>query len=105
VAGVGYAGFVLSMLRLPVEAAVVLLVAIDLICEGPRNLLSLLSVCTVVAFVSAGLPADRVTLPDLNEPRAALRFAFTRGQLALTACCVLLAASLIVLMGIGVGAK
>jgi Na+/H+-dicarboxylate symporter len=105
VAGVAYAGFVLSMLRLPVEAAGVLLVAIDLICEGPRNLLSLLSVCTVVAFVSAGLPADRVTLPDLNEPRAALRFAFTRGQLALTACCVLLAASLIVLMGIGVGAK
>jgi Na+/H+-dicarboxylate symporter len=108
VAGVGYAGFVLSMLRLPVEAAVVLLVAIDLICEGPRNLLSLLSVCTVVALVSAGLPADRLAQLDLQalqEPRPVLRFSFTRGQLALTAGCVLMAASLIVIMGIGVGAK
>jgi hypothetical protein len=34
-----------------------------------------------------------------------LRFAFTRGQLALATGCVLLAASLIVLMGVGVGAK
>jgi Na+/H+-dicarboxylate symporter len=108
VAGIGYVGMVLSMLQLPVEAAGVLLIAVDLICEGPRNLLSLLSVCTVVALVSAGLPAERAPLVDLGvrpEGAAVLRFAFTRGQLALAMGCVALAASLIVLMGVGVGAK
>jgi Na+/H+-dicarboxylate symporter len=108
VAGIGYVGMVLSMLQLPVEAAGVLLIAVDLICEGPRNLLSLLSVCTVVALVSAGLPAERTPLVEVGARRdgaAVLRFAFTRGQLALATGCVVLAASLIVLMGVGVGAK
>jgi hypothetical protein len=46
----------------------------------------------------------------MNAPGGAelgqvLRFAFTRAQLALAASCVVVAASLIVLMGIGVGAR
>ncbi|QCP52077.1 dicarboxylate/amino acid:cation symporter [Trinickia violacea] len=108
VAGVGYAGIVLSTLQLPVEAAGVLFVAIDLICEGPRNLLSLLSVCTVVALVSAGLPSERVSTPDAHAvpgPDAVFRFAFNRMQLALATGCVVTVGMLIVLMGIGVGAK
>jgi Na+/H+-dicarboxylate symporter len=105
---IGYVGIVLSMLQLPVEAAGVLLIAVDLICEGPRNLLSLLSVCTVVALVSAGLPAERAPVVEFGarpEGGAVLRLAFTRGQLVLATGCVLIAASLIVLMGVGVGAK
>ncbi len=93
---------------MPVEAAGVLFVAIDLICEGPRNVLSLLSVCTVIALVSAGLPSERVHAADPRgaaELRPVLQFAFSRAQLALAAGCVVMAASLIVLMGIGVGAK
>lgn len=108
VASISYVGIVLSMLHLPVEAAGVLLIAIDLICDGPRNLLSLLSVCTVVALVSAGLPAERAAQPEVHarpEAAAVLRFAFTRAQLVLASGCVVLAASLIVLMGVGVGAK
>lgn len=107
-ASIGYVGVVLSMLQLPVEAAGVLLIAVDLICEGPRNLLSLLSVCTVVALVSAGLPAERAPIVEWNarpEAGAVLRFVFTRAQLALASGCLLIAASLIVLMGVGVGAK
>jgi hypothetical protein len=34
-----------------------------------------------------------------------LRFTFTRGQLVLAAGCAVVAASLILLMGIGVGAR
>lgn len=108
VATVGYAGVVLSLLHLPVEAVGVLFVTIDLICEGPRNVLSLLSVCAVIALVSAGLPSERTQVMDAHgdaAPGQVLRFAFTRAQLGLAAGCVVVAASLIVLMGIGVGAR
>ncbi|WP_206956187.1 dicarboxylate/amino acid:cation symporter [Trinickia acidisoli] len=109
VGGIAAAGIALSLLRLPVEAALVLFVAIDLICDGPRNLLSLLSTCTVVALVSAGLPADRTAASPQPKPlygeSAMVRLAFTRAQLALVAGCALVAASLIVIMGIGVGAR
>ncbi|WP_158936199.1 dicarboxylate/amino acid:cation symporter [Burkholderia sp. S171] len=108
VATVGYTGVVLSFLHLPVEAAGVLFVTIDLICEGPRNVLSLLSVCTVIALVSAGLPSERTQLADMHgnaQLGQVLRFEFTRAQLVLAVGCVAVAASLIVLMGIGVGAR
>ncbi|WP_199542179.1 dicarboxylate/amino acid:cation symporter [Paraburkholderia kururiensis] len=109
VAAVGYTGVVLSMLHLPAEAAGVLFVSVDLICEGPRNALSLLAVCTVIALVSAGLPSERKTAAGLQAGAAGLspvlRFTFTRAQLVLAAGCVTMAALLIVLMGIGVGAR
>jgi Na+/H+-dicarboxylate symporter len=109
VATVGYTGLVLSLLNLPVEAAGILLVTVDLICEGPRNVLSLLSVCTVIALVSAGLPSERVAAVDTRgavaELNPVLRFTFTRGQLVLAVGCVVMVASLIVVMGIGVGAR
>ncbi|MGG1947630.1 cation:dicarboxylase symporter family transporter [Trinickia sp. NRRL B-1857] len=107
--GIVAAGIVLSLLRLPAEAALVLFVAIDLICDGPRNLLSLLSTCAVVALVSAGLQPDRAPASaqatTLYGESALVRLAFTRAQLALVALCAVLAASLIVVMGIGVGAR
>ena len=105
---VGYAAVVLSALQLPVEAAGALFIAIDLICDGPRNVLSLVSTCAVVALVSAGLPSERVAPADLMplDPRGAvLTFSFSRAQLALATGCALMVASLIVLMGIGVGAR
>jgi Na+/H+-dicarboxylate symporter len=109
-ATVGYTAVVLSMLNLPVEAAGVLFVTVDLICEGPRNVLSLLAVCTVIALVSAGLPSERMSALDVRGGGAAtlspvLRFTFTRAQLVLATGCVVMAASLIVLLGIGVGAR
>ncbi|MGN6230854.1 MAG: dicarboxylate/amino acid:cation symporter [Trinickia sp.] len=109
VSGIAAAGIALSALRLPAEAALVLFVAVDLICDGPRNLLSLLATCTVVALASAGLQAERAAAP--LQPKhafgeaAMVRLAFTRAQLAAVALCALVAASLIVVMGIGVGAR
>jgi Na+/H+-dicarboxylate symporter len=109
VASVGYMGIVLSMLNLPVEAAGVLFVTLDLICEGPRNALSLLSACMVIALVSAGLPSERHAMVEATGGVArldtTLRFTFTRGQLALATGCLMTVASLIVLLGIGVGAR
>jgi Na+/H+-dicarboxylate symporter len=123
VANIGFAGVVLSMLQLPVEAAGVLFIAIDLLCEGPRNVLSLLSVCTVIAFVSAGLPFEQAAKDDARalqmygqqyghmhghapaQQPPVLQFTFSRAQLALAGGCLLMAASLIVLLGVGVGAR
>jgi Na+/H+-dicarboxylate symporter len=121
VATAGFAGAVLSMLQLPIEAAGVLFIAIDLLCEGPRNVLSLLAVCTVIAFVSAGLPFEQVARngghalqphaqPHLQphmqpDKQPVFQLTFSRAQLALAAGCVLMAASLIVLLGASVGAR
>jgi aerobic C4-dicarboxylate transport protein len=103
---VGYAGIVLSLLQLPIEAALALFLAIDLICEGPRNLLTLLASCALIAIVSAGLPSERVTAPAADTaPVQPLRFVLTRGNVYLLAGCSVLASLLILLMGIAVGAR
>lgn len=124
---VAYAGLALSVLQLPVEAAAVLLLAIDPICDGPRNTLSLVCTCAVIALVSAGLPMER-TAGALAQTNAAggrtgahaaglgglglggaqvavVRLAFTRAQLIVLGTCACMAAALIVLMGVGVGAR
>ncbi|MDK3022018.1 cation:dicarboxylase symporter family transporter [Cupriavidus taiwanensis] len=113
---IAHAGVALSSLQLPAEAAAVLLLAIDPVCDGPRNALSLVCTCAVIALVSVGLPLERAvqarpTVPGavvrggVTGAAAAVRLVLTRTQLALAGACALLAALLIVLMGIGVGAK
>ncbi len=105
---VGYAGIVLSMLQLPIEAALALFVAIDLICEGPRNLLSLLAACALIAIVSAGLPSERMVTQEVSNeaaPDRPLRFVFTRANIALLTSGSIVAALLILLMGISIGIR
>jgi Na+/H+-dicarboxylate symporter len=105
---VAYVGVALSMLQLPAEAAAVLLLAIDPICDGPRNALSLVCTCAVIALVSVGLPRERAAVTEGQRPAArgtVVQLSLTRGRLVLASGCALIAAMLIVLMGIGVGAK
>ena len=105
---VAYAGIVLSMLQLPIEAALALFVAIDLICEGPRNLLTLLAGCALIAIVSAGLPSERITAPEAGNAIAQdrpLQFVFTRAHIVLLTSGSIVAAGLIVLMGISIGIR
>ena len=106
-ANVGFAGVVLSMLQLPAEAALALFLAVDLICEGPRNLLTLLFACLLIAIVSKGLPSERIASGEgpAATGLAPVRFAFTRADLLLGASCCLVVAVLIVVLGIGVGMK
>lgn len=106
-ANVAYASMVLSLLQLPVEAALALFLAIDLICEAPRNWLTLMASCALMALVSRGLPSERQAA---QEPGAAavavpIRFAFTRGDLIIAAACSAAAALLIVMLGVGVGLR
>ena len=105
-ANVGFAGLVLSMLQLPAEAALALFLAIDVICEGPRNLLTLMFACALIALVSRGLPSERQA-SDLASGRALapIRFAFTRADLMVGVAGSVIVAVLLVVLGIGVGMK
>lgn len=105
---VGYAGIVLSMLQLPVEAAMALFLAIDLICEGPRNLLSLLATCVLIAVVSAGLPSERMVVSESADgavQEKPVRLEFTRANIVFLMAISLVASFLIFLMGLSVGAR
>lgn len=105
-ANVGFAGMLLAMLQLPAEAALALFLAIDLICESPRNTLTLLATCMLVSLVSKGLPSERTAaVPAVPVPLQPVRFAFTRADLVIGAGCCLVVAALLVVLGIGVGMK
>lgn len=106
-AAVGFAGIVLTMLKLPIEAALALFLAIDLVCEGPRNLLTLLFACVLIVLVSRGLPSERVETVSSTELGVLqpIRFVFSRASVLLAFACVLLAAILITIAGVGVGMR
>lgn len=106
-ATVGFAGVVLSILNLPIEAALALFLAIDLICEGPRNLLTLLVACVLIALVSKGLPSERKESAAAADsaPIGPIRFAFSRASVAMLLTGALLVAILITIAGVGVGMK
>lgn len=104
---VGSGGVVLSLLNLPVEAALALFLAIDLICEAPRNLLSTLCCCVLIVLVCRGLPSERTDAKHGEDAAAAapVQFSFTRRSASLAVLCCLVLASLIVVVGISVGQK
>lgn len=105
-ANVAYAGMALSMLQLPAEAALALFLAVDLICESPRNLLTLMFTCALIALVARGLPSERVTThPVAAVSLRPVRFAFTRADLLVGVGCCVLVAVLLVVLGMGVGMK
>jgi aerobic C4-dicarboxylate transport protein len=103
---VGSGSIVLSMLNLPIEAALALFLAIDLICEAPRNLLSTLCCCVLIGFVCRGLPSERAETKQGDETSVMpVQFSFSRGSaMAVMFCCALLMA-LIVVAGVSVGQK
>jgi len=106
-ATLGFAGMVLSMLKLPIEAALALFVAIDIVCEGPRNLLTLMFSCVLIALVSSGLPSERLAAkgsgPALGV--APVKVALSPAEVALVVTCITVAGALILGLGIGVGMK
>lgn len=104
---VSFAAVVLSMLNLPIQAALVLFLAIDLLCEGLRNLLSLLLTCVLIVLVSRGLPSEReASAPALGVNRLApVNFVFSRASVMLIFACSLVLALLITLAGIGFGMR
>jgi aerobic C4-dicarboxylate transport protein len=106
-ASVAFAGSLLAMLHLPVEAALALLIAIDILCDAPRNLLTLLFACVLIVLVSAGLPSERIdssTTRDITSQEP-VRLVFSRASAVIALSLGLLAGMLITLVGVGVGMK
>jgi len=106
-ASVMFAGSLLTLLHLPVEAALALLVAIDLLCDAPRNLLTLLFACVLIVLVSAGLPSERIDSSPARDitSQEPVRLVFSRASAAIALSLGLLAGMLITLVGIGVGMR
>lgn len=104
---VGFSSIVLSMLNLPIEAALALFIAIDLICEGPRNLVTLLLVCVLIVLVSKGLPSERVeTVTEIDKLNTEkINFIFSKTDAIIILILTFLMSILIVFIGIGVGMK
>lgn len=105
-AGMGHVSIVLLALRLPADAAIALLISVDPICNGPRNVLSLLAVCALTALASAGLPSERrASLERIGGRPASVTFVFTGSQGALTLACAGAIALFVFFIGMGVGAR
>lgn len=103
---VGFAAMTLSILQLPIEAALALFLAIDFLCEGLRNLLTLLASCVLVSLVAAGLPSEKpVPVPQDAAAVSPLQLVLTKGSAAILLLGGCLLALFIVLAGIGVGAR
>lgn len=106
-AAVGFSSLVLSMLNLPIEAALIVFMAIDLICEGPRNLLTLLLVCLLIVLVSRGLPSEQVeSVTEIDRFKInSIEFSFSKKNVVLIVLLSVLMGLLIFIAGIGFGLK
>ncbi|MCY0386972.1 cation:dicarboxylase symporter family transporter [Robbsia sp. Bb-Pol-6] len=105
-ANIGHVSLVLLALHLPADAVIPILVSVDPICNGPRNVLSLLAVCALTALASAGLPSERRASPDriLAMP-VSMTFVLTGSQAALTLGCAGVIALFVFFIGMGIGAR
>jgi aerobic C4-dicarboxylate transport protein len=104
---VGAGSIILSMLNLPVEAALALFLAVDLICEGPRNLVSMLCCCVLIVLVCRGLPSERPEskTSDDDVERKPFQFFFTKESAIAALACLVVLACLVTVAGVGVGQK
>lgn len=106
VADIAHVSIVLLALHLPADAVVPLLASVDPICNGPRNVLSLLAVCALTALASAGLPSERRASPDrIRTALAPMTFVLSRSQAALALGCVGILAFFVFFIGMGIGAR
>ncbi len=106
-ATLGFMGMALHMLQLPLEAVVPLFIAIELLCEGPRNLLSFLLACSLVALVSDGLPTEKGETAESAhiESIEPIIFTFSKADLALLLVGLVLVMLFITSAGVGFGMR
>ncbi len=102
-----YIGVTLRILQLPLEAVVPLFLAIELLCAGPRNLLSFLLVSVLVALVSEGLPSEKRDFAETAHIESAqpIIFTFSTSEIAIVLLCVALVMLFITCAGVGYGMR
>jgi Na+/H+-dicarboxylate symporter len=97
---------VLAYLDLPMEALLPAFMLLEVICEGPRNVLSIMISGALLALVSKGLPSEApAAVASPTAGAQSLRFALTRGRAAVAAALVALAMAAAYLAGLGLGMR
>ncbi|MGE4244021.1 cation:dicarboxylate symporter family transporter [Ramlibacter sp.] len=102
-------GIVLGYLGLPMEALLPAFILLEVICEGLRNVVSMLLSGALIALVSRGLPKEKPATaagPALALAAASqFRFELTRGRAAAAAVLVACALAAAYFAGLGLGLR
>jgi aerobic C4-dicarboxylate transport protein len=98
---------VLAYLDLPIDALLPAFVILEVVCEGPRNILSVLMSGALLALVSRGLPSEKPATPLLATvmPAERVRIVLTRGRAVAASILVVLCMATVYLAGVGTGAR
>lgn len=99
------AALVLLWLQLPAEAVLPVLLLADRLCQGPRQILSLLCIGALTAQVSGGLLSEKRELHITNKVLGPWRLALTQRTLGTVLACIIAAGCLVTLAGIGAGMR
>ena len=97
-----------SYLSLPFDVCLILLMAIDRVCEAPRNLLTLLSTCAATALICSGLMREQVvaTREDTQAPNEGpIELSLSRPAIAALVLCIVLAGAMVTVAGAAIGIK
>lgn len=99
------AALVLLWLQLPAEAVLPVLLLADRLCQGPRQILSLLCIGALTAQVSGGLPSEKREQQITLNVMGPWRLALTQRTLGTVVACIIAAGCLATLAGIGTGMR
>lgn len=94
--------FVMASLGLPLEAVLPVFLLVEVLCEGPRNLLSLLISSALIALVADGLYINFGQVSEAWQP-ATLKLVFSRRQMMLFFVLASIALAGVFCAGVGFG--
>lgn len=97
-------GFVMASMGLPLEAVLPVFMLVEVLCEGPRNLLSFLISSALIALVADGLYIKNEQDFEVWHP-STLKLVFTRKQALSVLFLLLIALSTVFCAGIGYGLR
>jgi Na+/H+-dicarboxylate symporter len=108
IGGAIFAAVSSSYLNLPFDVCLILLGAVDRVCEAPRNLLTLLSTCAATALICTGLMREQASAArDEHTPidDGPIELTFSRPVIAALVLCLLLAGGMVAIAGAAVGVR
>ncbi|GJJ00713.1 hypothetical protein RugamoR64_12510 [Duganella rhizosphaerae] len=97
-------GFVMASLGLPLEAVLPVFMLVEVLCEGPRNLLSFLISSALIALVADGLYINNEQDSEVWHP-STLKLVFTRKQALSVLFLLLIALFTVFCAGVGYGLR
>ena len=96
--------FVMASLGLPLEAVLPVFMLVEVLCEGPRNLLSFLISSALIALVADGLYIKNEQVFEVWHP-STLKLVFTRKQALFVLFLLLIALFTVFSAGVGYGLR